>query len=120
MSAVEVIVAIAFGLAGIIVSIGAIIFTMKQQYIHIRGKFRQEYFSHCTNFMVVDTRYRKTISAARKRTSSCRGHQAPRDSALVTGRTACTILSPNARNSIELEDQSSRVKKMRTCYRQRH
>lgn len=52
---VEVIVAIAFGLAGIIVSIGAIIFTMKQQYIHIRGKFRQEYFSHCTNFMVVDT-----------------------------------------------------------------
>jgi hypothetical protein len=104
---VEVIVAIAFGLAGIIVSIGAIIFTMKQQYIHIRGKSRQEYFSHCTNFMAVDT-------ADIERQYPPRESEPPHAAAirilevvLWTGWTGMHHTLSNARNSIELEDQSS-------------
>jgi hypothetical protein len=109
---VEVIVAIAFGLAATILSIGAIFVTMRHRYIRIFGKHSSilpDSVIH-TDFMVVDP---SDLERQRPPPDSEPPHTAAIKLleivfALVSSPAITPYPIPGARNFIELEDQPTR------------
>lgn len=109
---IDTIVAVAFGLAGTILSIGAIYVTMKQRYIRIYGKPSEvrKHFGHDINIKIEDF---SDLERQQRATDTEPPHAAAiRLLEIVSALVSVSATMPNAshdiRSFIELEDQPSR------------